>query len=174
VARGLTRQGRGFPTARLGADTGRPSPCCSRNREQGRLLNCRCRPAGPAWRPLRGQGPFSSLVGAALLGQGDPFLLAFPSEGTFEFGKRTHGGEQEVAMGESSPVKTRLSSVNSTRPPLRGRRWTNARRSSRLRARRSVLCLPTVSPSRANRNLFLGAPKPRGASSRPGHSFART
>lgn len=32
-------------------------------------------------RPVRGEGPFPSFVGAALLGQGNAFVLAFPNEG---------------------------------------------------------------------------------------------
>lgn len=60
-------------------------------------------------------------------------------------------------MGESSPVKTRLSLTNSTRTPLRVRPWTRARRSSRFRASRSMLCTTTVSPSRANRSSSMSS-----------------
>jgi hypothetical protein len=60
-------------------------------------------------------------------------------------------------MGESSPVKTRLSLTNSTCTPLRVRVWTSERRSSRLRASRSMLCTTTVSPLRANRSSSVSS-----------------
>lgn len=60
-------------------------------------------------------------MGAAFLGQGDAFPLAFPDGGTFEDGEGFHDGEHEVGRGESSSVKTRLSLTNSTRAPLRVR-----------------------------------------------------
>jgi hypothetical protein len=51
-------------------------------------------------------------------------------------------------MGESSPVKTRLSYTDTTRTPSRVWPWTRAHKSSRLRASRSILCTTTVSPLR--------------------------
>lgn len=60
-------------------------------------------------------------------------------------------------MGESSPVNTRLSLMNSTRTPLRVRPWTRARKSSRFRASRSMLCITTVSPSRAKRSSSVSS-----------------
>lgn len=54
-------------------------------------------------------------------------------------------------------MKTKLSLTNSTRTPLRVRPWTNERRSSRLRASRSMLWTTTVSPSRANRSSSVSS-----------------
>ena len=50
-------------------------------------------------RPFRGERLFPSFVGAALLGQRDPFPLAFPNEGAFEFSKGSHNAEHEVCQG---------------------------------------------------------------------------
>ena len=65
-------------------------------------------------RPFRRESLFPAFVCAALLGQGDAFPLAFPDEGAFEFGEGTMTESMRLAMGESSPVKTRLSLTNST------------------------------------------------------------
>src|SRR4051794_3801510 len=63
-----------------------------------------------------------------------------------------------LAMGESSPVKERCSLTNSIRTPLPVRVWTIRRRSSRLRASRSMLWTKTVSPVRTKLKEFqLGA-----------------
>jgi hypothetical protein len=50
---------------------------------------------GPIWC----EGLFPPFVGSALLGEGDAFPLAFPDEGTFEFGEGTHDGEHEIGHG---------------------------------------------------------------------------
>lgn len=47
-------------------------------------------------RSFRCQGLFPSLAGAALLGQGDAFTLAFPDQGPLEFSESPHDREHEV------------------------------------------------------------------------------
>lgn len=103
-------------------------------------------------RPLRCERLLPALVDAALLGQGNAFALAFPAQGPLEVGEGTHDGSIRFAMGESSPVKTGCSLRNSNCTPRYVSPWTSARRSSRFRARRSMLCTTTVSPSRTNRS----------------------
>lgn len=67
---------------------------------------------------LRCQGALAPLVGATPLGQGDALALAFSDQGAFELGEGSMTESIRVAAGESSPVKTRCSSRNSTRTPL--------------------------------------------------------
>ncbi|MDQ0618181.1 hypothetical protein QFZ33_002205 [Arthrobacter globiformis] len=69
-------------------------------------------------RPFRREGLFPPFVDAALLGQGDAFPLPLPNQGAFDSAKAPMTESIRLAMGESSPVKTRLSLTNSTRTPL--------------------------------------------------------
>ena len=50
---------------------------------------------GPFWC----EGLLSSFVGAPLFSQDDAFPLAFPNEGTFEFGKGPHNEKRQVGHG---------------------------------------------------------------------------
>ncbi|ELT44214.1 hypothetical protein G205_13492 [Arthrobacter nitrophenolicus] len=59
--------------------------------------------------PFRCEDLFPSFVGAALLGQGDFFFLAFREERAFEFREGTQDGSMTLAIGESSPMKTTFS-----------------------------------------------------------------
>ena len=86
----------------------------------------------------------------ALFGQGDAFLLAFPDRERSNSAKAPMTESIRFAMGESSPVKTRCSLRNSIRTPFLVSFCTSERRSSRFRARRSMLRTTKVSPSRMN------------------------
>jgi hypothetical protein len=55
-------------------------------------------------------------------------------------------------MGESSPVNRRFSFTNSTAMPRVVRSPTIFRKSINDRAKRSILCITTVSPSRQYAN----------------------
>jgi len=55
-------------------------------------------------------------VRAALLGQGDAFALSLADQGALELGEGPTDSI-ELAIGESSPVKTRPSFKNSMRTP---------------------------------------------------------
>ena len=93
---------------------------------------------------------FPTSICPPLLCESYAFTLSLADQGLFEFGKGAHDRQHEFAIGESSPVNVRLSFANSMRAPRLVRSCTRRRRSSRLRARRSMLCTTTVSPSRTN------------------------
>jgi hypothetical protein len=99
---------------------------------------------------MSGRALFATTLGAALLGQSDPVALSLADQGALKLCKRTHHRQQQFAIGESSPLKPKLSLTNSIRIPRLVNVCTSRRRSSRLRARRSILYTTTVSPSRAN------------------------
>jgi hypothetical protein len=71
--------------------------------------------------PFRCQGLLSSLVHAALLGQGDTFPLTLPYEGAFEFGEGSHDSLQMSVFASKMSVDrfgTFLNQVVSWRLPL--------------------------------------------------------
>src|SRR4029453_4614942 len=84
------------------------------------------------------------LVCPSLFRQRDPFPLSLMDQGPLELGKAPHHQNRGLAMVESSPVKARCSLTNSMRTPRPVRVWTIRRKSSRLRASRSMLCRPPV------------------------------
>lgn len=78
-------------------------------------------------------------VGSALSGERDAFPLPLADQGPLEFGERPMTDSIRFAIGESSPVKVRLSLTNSMRTPRLVSFCTRRRKSSRLRAKRSML-----------------------------------
>jgi hypothetical protein len=91
------------------------------------------------------QGFLSASVGSALLGERDAFALPLADQGPLELGERAHDSIR-FAIGESSPVKVRLSLTNSMRTPRSA--LHEAAQVIEVARQRSMLCTTTVSPSR--------------------------
>ncbi len=97
--------------------------------------------------PFRCEDLFPSFVGAALLGQGDFFFLAFREERAFEFREGTQDGSMRLAIGGVLTDEDYvLFDETPPRTPSRVRPWTRARTSTRLRASRPCCAPTTMSP----------------------------
>jgi len=93
-----------------------------------------------------GKRTLAALIGFALFGKGDAFALTFADQGTLEFTEGPMTESRSFAVGESSRVKVKPSLTNSMRTSRMVSLFTRARRSSRLRASRSMLRTIRVSP----------------------------